>query len=142
VLELTNYEPIPYRGGYPDLSAWAEETMILSRERRETDLRTYRDGLRARYPGITNSRLQKLLSRRLRTRDFASADAMLARRRNWLLPDGSPDIQRARAYRRNNRLTWHHVEDGTTVLLVSRALHEAVVPHEGGVADVLSGLGD
>jgi hypothetical protein len=29
VLQATNYEPIPFRNGYPDFSKWTEETVIL-----------------------------------------------------------------------------------------------------------------
>lgn len=36
-------------------------------------------------------------------------------------------------YRRENELTWHHHQDGTTLLLVPREIHDAV-RHAGGVA--------
>jgi hypothetical protein len=36
-------------------------------------------------------------------------------------------------HRRENELTWHHHQDGTTLLLVPREIHDAV-RHAGGVA--------
>lgn len=41
-------------------------------------------------------------------------------------------------YRRENGLTWHHHQDGTTLLLVPREIHDAV-RHAGGVA-IVKGL--
>lgn len=41
-------------------------------------------------------------------------------------------------HRRENELTWHHHQDGTTLLLVPRDIHDAV-RHAGGVA-IVKGL--
>jgi filamentous hemagglutinin len=74
--------------------------------------------------------------------DFAPADRALARRRGWLKADGEPNATAARSYREKNRLTWHHNEDGETMQLVPRDLHENV-PHVGGASAARSeGAGD
>lgn len=59
--------------------------------------------------------------------DFAQADKILARVR------GFKNQTAAMAWRKENNLTWHHVEDGETMLLVPSALH-GNVPHIGGVS--------
>lgn len=59
--------------------------------------------------------------------DFAMADEILANRKGWTKAE-------ATSYRRSNRLTWHHVEGGTELLLVPRGLHSNI-PHTGGASE-------
>jgi A nuclease of the HNH/ENDO VII superfamily with conserved WHH len=51
--------------------------------------------------------------------------------------DAPADVERAiemaRSYRRNQQLTWHHVEFDTVLQLVPRPIHEAA-QHAGGIA--------
>ncbi len=77
--------------------------------------------------------------------DFGEADAALARRfaRGEGLPEGAtadefiyngePNAAAVKRYRQAAKLTWHHHQGGTTMLLVPTKLH-ANVPHTGGAS--------
>ncbi|MCA9675226.1 MAG: HNH endonuclease [Myxococcales bacterium] len=65
--------------------------------------------------------------------DFGPADRELARRRNVMKSDGTPNQAWAKDYRRENGLTWHHNEDGTRMQLVLTDLHSNI-PHAGGAS--------
>jgi HNH/ENDO VII superfamily nuclease len=73
--------------------------------------------------------------------DFYLADRSLAQQRNWRTPDGKLDDERARRYREALALTWHHVSDGETMLLVSQHLHKPQLPHTGGASAARRGEG-
>jgi len=59
--------------------------------------------------------------------DFAAADGLMFAKR------GFPDKTAYAAWRSSNRLTWHHVEGGSDMILVPRDLHENI-PHVGGAS--------
>jgi len=65
--------------------------------------------------------------------DFAPCDRELAQRQGWLTAAGEPDVAAAKLYRKKNRLTWHHHQDGVRMQLVPRDLH-ANIPHAGGAS--------
>lgn len=65
--------------------------------------------------------------------DIAKADLELARRHGKTNSKGRPDGAWAENYRRAHKLTWHHHEDGSTMLLVPHGLH-GNLPHAGGAA--------
>ncbi|MEO8378058.1 MAG: HNH endonuclease, partial [Acidobacteriota bacterium] len=73
--------------------------------------------------------LSKLVSH---TADFAEADRLYAASRGWLKASGEANAAMAARHRVENRLTWHHVEDKTTMQLVPASLNR--VPHLGGNA--------
>ena len=58
--------------------------------------------------------------------DATAADAKLAEKRNWA------SAKDAEAFRRANKLQWHHVEYGKTMQLIPKALND--IPHQGGAA--------
>lgn len=66
-------------------------------------------------------------------KDIAAADIELAKRFGKRRPNGTPDKEWAEKYRRSHNLSWHHHEDGTTMLLIPRELHENL-PHSGGAS--------
>jgi hypothetical protein len=70
--------------------------------------------------------------------DFKDADAALAKSRGWM-KDGVPDRARVAKYRKTEKLTWHHHQDGRTMQLVPRALNSGV-SHVGGASTVKSRL--
>jgi hypothetical protein len=66
-------------------------------------------------------------------KDIAAADIELAKRFGKKRPNGTPDKEWAEKYRRSERLSWHHHEDGKTMLPIPRELHENL-PHSGGAS--------
>ncbi|MGH9762316.1 MAG: RHS repeat-associated core domain-containing protein, partial [Blastocatellia bacterium] len=64
--------------------------------------------------------------------DFAAADKKFAEQKGWLYR-GQPNASASERDRVAKRLTWHHVEDGKTMMLVPRALHGGI-PHIGGAS--------
>lgn len=107
-LRRANFQPIPYRNGYPDFSEFAEARVLLPREK---------------LAGTT------------REEHFELADAQLAKQRRWLLSNGEADVARAVAFRTNpaDPLTWHHIEGDNVLLLVPTPIHQAA-QHIGGFA--------
>jgi len=105
-LRRTGGRAIVYRNGYPDFSPFAVDTALLPRAQL----------------AIKDRELHNRL-----------ADAALARRRGWLLPNGEPDLSRAYGFRRNpgDPLTWHHVEGDNIMQLVPESIHRAA-QHAGG----------
>lgn len=105
-LQRANFQPIPYRNGYPDFTQFAEATVLLPRAQL----------------AIRDRDLHNLL-----------ADTQLARQRGWRLPNGEPDVAQATALRTNpnDPMTWHHVEGDNILLLVPRPIHKAA-QHAGG----------
>lgn len=81
---------------------------------------------------VETVRLKQMTGQRA---DQLAADSELARRRGMLLADGTPDIAWARAFCRSSRLSWHHHQDGVSMLLVPADLHLSV-PHSGGASAV------
>lgn len=116
VLRITNYQPIPYRDGRPNFSRWSVERGVIL--------------ARGEFGAAS------------RAEHNAAADAILAGRRGWRLPNNQPDVARATAFRSANDLTWHHVpgEPGVTLELVPRRLHEWA-QHEGGFAELQGAWG-
>lgn len=68
-------------------------------------------------------------------KDFGAADKAFAIQQNWLKKNGQPNASDSERYRKSNKLTWHHNEDGMTMQLVPTDLH-ANIPHEGGASKV------
>jgi len=94
---VTNYEPIPFRNGYPDFSKWSRGRVIIQ------DM-----------SGVDHV-------------DFAQADRIFAQQH------GFANQTAVANWRSAQQLTWHHVEDGETMILVPSALH-GNVPHVGGAS--------
>jgi hypothetical protein len=72
-----------------------------------------------------------------RTTDFRDADALFAEQKGWL-KDGVPDIKKVEQFREAEKLTWHHLEDKSTMQLVPQALNNRI-PHTGGASLVKRG---
>lgn len=111
VLLLTDFQGIPFKKGKPDFSRWADETVLLNV---------------AEFGGLG------------RDDHNLAADLILAKRRGWLKPDGTPDAEQSRRYRESvsingvvTGLTWHHTSDKLTLQLIPSKLHNWV-QHEGG----------
>ncbi len=97
---VTDYRPVEFKNGYPILSEYAEEAVIIP------------------MTGV-------------RRRDNILADRELARRKGKMLQNGTPDAEWARQYCIDKELSWHHHEDGATMLLIPERLH-LKIPHSGG----------
>ncbi len=70
--------------------------------------------------------------------DFPAANRALAKAKGWIKSDCTPNAAEAERYMKANGLTWHHVEDGKTMLAVPTILHETEsTPHIGGAAAAL-----
>jgi len=110
VNDVTGGKPIPFRNGFPDFSEWSWDEVEISDMTGED------------------------------TRDFAQADEEYARKRGWLKKNGEPNKAESYRYRKDNRLSWHHVEDGVTMMLVPEKLH-GNIPHTGGAATVKGSRG-
>lgn len=103
-LVRANYRPIRYVKGHPVFAEFAEEQVLIPRD-------TY---------NIPDRRIH-----------FKFADEVVAKRRGWLLPNGKPDIKRAKAFRKYSEFTWHHVEGDNVLQLVPSPIHQAA-QHAGG----------
>ena len=101
VNRYTGGEPVPFNNNYPDFSKWSQKDVKI--------------------PNMTGDNGP----------DFRAADKILARDKGLLKKDGTPNVAAAERYRRNNKLTWHHHQDGTTMQLVPEDLH-GNIPHTGG----------
>jgi hypothetical protein len=67
--------------------------------------------------------------------DFAAANRAFAKSQGWLKPDGTPNAAAADRHMQANNLTWHHVEDGKTMVAVPYDLHKTEsTPHIGGAS--------
>ena len=99
----TGGEPVPFNNNYPDFSRWSQKDVQI--------------------PNMTGDNGP----------DFSAADQIFARDKGWLKKDGTPNASESFRYRKKNNLTWHHHEDGTTMQLVPRELHENI-PHTGGAS--------
>jgi len=73
-------------------------------------------------------------------KDFTEADRIFAEQKGWLKRNGEPNASASERYRMSKKLTWHHVEDGTTMMLVPTVIH-GNTPHQGG-ASLLRGPGE
>lgn len=69
------------------------------------------------------------------TTDFNDADLLYAKQKGWLKADGTPDFKRVEKLRDEQKLTWHHHEDMTTMQLVPKDINN-LVPHTGGASGV------
>jgi colicin-lik colicin-like DNase/tRNase family protein len=114
VNRVTGGDPVPFKDGYPDFSRWMRDKVELSKMTGNND------------------------------KDFNEADKKFAKKMSKTDPDrwllrGEPNAAEASRYRQRERLTWHHVEDLKTMMLVPTDLHS--IPHSGGasLARILSG---
>jgi len=84
-------------------------------------------------PEIKQNKEAELAMTGENSKDFAAADRILARDRGWLKKNGTPNAAASERFRRNNRLTWHHHEDGETMQLIPEDLHGNIT-HSGGAS--------
>lgn len=116
--------------GAPGNSGWVSDLPEVRRVTGDQPV-TYREG----YPDFSPwSRAEvKLSNMRGERGDFRAADELYAQQRGWTKPNGEADIGRARRFREDENLTWHHVEDGETMQLVPGGLNNKL-PHTGGAS--------
>lgn len=101
-----DFQPIVYRGGFPDFTPFEVTKVLVKRSQ---------------------------LAIRSRRRHNLLGDRALALQREWLLPNGKPDMARAKAFRTNpaDPLIWHHIEGDNILQLVPEPIHKAA-QHAGG----------
>lgn len=108
MIEITGNAPVVFKDGYPVFEPYVVEHGTV--------------------------RLTKMLGDE---RDFAPADRVFAKRHGKLKADGTPNQTWAEKYRKDSELTWHHHQDGRTMLLVPAPLH-GKIPHAGGASLIRS----
>lgn len=71
--------------------------------------------------------------------NFAQADNALRDKINASNPDHPVTSDDIEAWRKDNGLTWHELDDGKTMMLVPTEIHDAC-PHSGGVAEMRTNM--
>jgi hypothetical protein len=108
VRAITKGEPVPFKDGYPDFSKWKVG---------EVQLET--------VTGIDSV-------------DRAAANKVFAEQRGWLKPNGKPNAAASEKYRKDNNLTWHHVQNSNRLELVPKPLNRNI-PHSGSASQARNG---
>jgi hypothetical protein len=130
-LSLDDFTHLEFKNGYADFSKWVDggtgpgshgRTVLSPEQFNPADLDV---------SGF--NKLDAAQKNTLRDKHFKHCNRWLAEKKGWLDKKGLPDINRAKKYLKENRLTWHHVENSTEMQLVPRFLHDHIA-HEGGIA--------